>query len=462
MSGVDSQRAKLAGLRKTLELRLRDRGVRYFDPTTVLEYFEAYTRAASELKQACPDLLGDLPDRSLPEPSGTSDFGGLGYVERHHLEQVTRDIDYIFAVLDHDTTPATVPQGPPPMERAAEPVDASKLTPRQILESMTAAQVWAVASALTTLLVGVAVGSYKLGGIFSLRDNGEQTSVLRPGSPDDVVDSAPLQPGTIIATHYPTGELFAVDPHVGTLRLLSARLGQPSGLAIRGDGEIIVLDSEHNVILAVDPKSGHHRYVGAYLWPSPARALALESDGSALVVLDRAVIRVDLESGQATPVASGDLLKGASGVAQAPSGRILVTTIPDALLSVDPADGSIAIVSKGDHIWHPRAPTIESATKVLLGTAGEAAGVLRVDLESGAQELVVTGPFTTVTGLAIESDGSILVADNGHGAPGDGFLARIDPATRRVSILVSAQTSDWRFLNGRSVAVFPKARAAAK
>jgi hypothetical protein len=142
------------------------------------------------------------------------------------------------------------------------------------------------------------------------------------------------------------------------------------------------------------------------------------------------------------------------------SGEILVTVIPDKIVKVNSTDGSTVVLTQGDRLWHPRAPTIENSRSVLVGTAGGkagVAGVLRVNLWTGAQELVAPGPFTTIAGMAIESDGSILVADNGRGAPGDGFLARLDPPTRQTNILVPAQSSNWKFLNGRSIAVFPGA-----
>lgn len=68
----------------------------------------------------------------------------------------------------------------------------------------------------------------------------------------------PIQPGTIIATHYPTGELFAVDPKSGTLRVISVRLGNPLGLAIRPNGEIIVLESDLKGYK--HPRSGDNLY----------------------------------------------------------------------------------------------------------------------------------------------------------------------------------------------------------
>jgi hypothetical protein len=159
-----------------------------------------------------------------------------------------------------------------------------------------------------TVLGAVAGVSYKLGVYLSSRpaDNRGADSFVSTAT------TVPIRPGTIIASHYPTGELFAVEPKSGTLRLISARLGQPVGLAIRPGGEIIVLAAEYDVlklpphsgdhylarILGVNPEKGYHRDIGYYIWRFQARALALESENSALVALDGALMRVDLESGQ--------------------------------------------------------------------------------------------------------------------------------------------------------------------
>ncbi len=364
------------------------------------------------------------------------------------------------------------PQDQPQVQRRSESFDPSKLTIRQILESMTPGQIWKLAGTLFAAFAAVAVFSYNIGVDRFFERAEDRSTTLGPNVTDPSAsseDTVPIRPGTIIATHYPTGELFAVEPKYGTLRLLSARLGQPSGMVIRASGEIIVLDSDNRVlqlpqnrgdvystrIIGVNPENGYHRDVGAYLWPSSARAIALESESSALIALDGAIVRIDLESSQAETIASDNLLRSASGIIKTPSGEILVTAIPDRILRVNSKDGSTVLITQGDRLWYPRAPTVENSRNILVGTAGEKAGVIRVNLQTGIQELVATGPFTTIAGMALESNGSIIVADNGRGSSGDGFIARVDPATRRVSIIVSAQSSNWRFLNGRSVAVFP-------
>ena len=109
MNSVAVTMAKLAGLYKIVCTRLENQWVHYFDPPTVLEYFEAYNHALTKLKEELPQLFGDRPDRPVPESSGTTDFDGRGYIERHHLEQVTQDIDYILKVGAHSELEGPTP-----------------------------------------------------------------------------------------------------------------------------------------------------------------------------------------------------------------------------------------------------------------------------------------------------------------------------------------------------------------
>jgi hypothetical protein len=111
--------------------------------------------------------------------------------------------------------------------------------------------------------------------------------------------------------------------------------------------------------VGVNPETGSHRDIGAYLSPPVAQqALALETANSAIVLLDGALLRVDLNSGQTATIASNELLRNASGVTRLPSGDILVTVIPDKILRVSPADGSTVLLAAGGLLWHPRAPTV--------------------------------------------------------------------------------------------------------
>jgi hypothetical protein len=101
MNRIAVTMAKLAGLHKIVRSRLDNPRARYFDPVEVREHFEDYNRALVTLKEELPQLFADVPDRPIPESSGTTDFDGRGYIQRHHLERIVRDIDYIFEVRSH-------------------------------------------------------------------------------------------------------------------------------------------------------------------------------------------------------------------------------------------------------------------------------------------------------------------------------------------------------------------------
>jgi predicted nucleotide-binding protein len=101
MNHITVTMAKLAGVHKAISTQLANPRALYFDPLSVLEYFEVYNRAAALLRVELPDLFSDLPDRPVPESSGSTDFDGRGTIRRRHLERIIADIDYILEVRAH-------------------------------------------------------------------------------------------------------------------------------------------------------------------------------------------------------------------------------------------------------------------------------------------------------------------------------------------------------------------------
>jgi hypothetical protein len=51
------------------------------------------------LKTEHPELLADLPVREVPKSSGTTDFGGRGYITRGQIGQLFDDMQYVLDVL---------------------------------------------------------------------------------------------------------------------------------------------------------------------------------------------------------------------------------------------------------------------------------------------------------------------------------------------------------------------------
>lgn len=154
VSDVSAARAKLAGLGSTIEERIKDPRVRYFDPPTVLEYFKAYNRAAGDLKDAYPALLGDLPYRPIPEPSDTPDNDGRGYIERRQLEVIVRDVGYIAEVLDYGAPLAISPAPNGSATLTGKAIDVRDLSLADVWRALTRLKLTSLAFLIGLLLTG--------------------------------------------------------------------------------------------------------------------------------------------------------------------------------------------------------------------------------------------------------------------------------------------------------------------
>jgi hypothetical protein len=91
--------AKLAALHKTVQRTLGDPRSRYFDPAAVLELFDRWSPVRDAIRSEFPLVLGDLPVRATPTPSGTTDYEGRGYVTRQHIQQLHDDMQYALDAL---------------------------------------------------------------------------------------------------------------------------------------------------------------------------------------------------------------------------------------------------------------------------------------------------------------------------------------------------------------------------
>jgi hypothetical protein len=90
---------KLSALAGALRTHLVDPRSQYFDPDRVLDFFDRYAGIRDALVSGQPILFADLPIRTKPKPSETSDHDGRGYIFRHYLTDLLTDIDYCRDVL---------------------------------------------------------------------------------------------------------------------------------------------------------------------------------------------------------------------------------------------------------------------------------------------------------------------------------------------------------------------------
>jgi sugar lactone lactonase YvrE len=302
-------------------------------------------------------------------------------------------------------------------------------------------------------------------------------------------------PGTFPPPGPYAGAVLRVNPTNG-VRTTVSDVGHPEvgpfftipyRLALEPDGDILVVDRDSPFdssgrVIRVDPVTGVRTTVSANGSPPGGPdlpepfAIALEADGHILVA-DRdsaAVIRVDPVTGTRTLVSSNTSPPGEpgfaapAGLAVGPDGDIWVVDtyaggIPGgAVIRVDSVTGARTLVSANANptgepsFLEPLAIALEANGNILVGNYASGNGaVLRVDPVTGARTTVSSntsppgGPSLSVpSGITVDADGSILVADSGT-------VIRIDPVTG-ARTLVSNNASpagDPSFVNPTGVAV---------
>jgi hypothetical protein len=311
-------------------------------------------------------------------------------------------------------------------------------------------------------------------------------------APAPAASAVTLAPGDIVVTIKGDGAPGAVeriDPVTGVRTRIAGGypVVTPTGVAVERGGTLVVADQGASAgVLRIDPASGAVTPLSIGGLLSQPAALALEADGSIVAVdsSSRAVIRVNPQSGAQTLISAGGLLDGPLGVAVEADGGILVGDFTDCpttcanddgrLVRVNPVTGAQTLVTEIDDIY-PSCPTAEPCgLSKPFGVAVESDGgilvtsfphgfyfdgVYRVNPVTGADTKLFTGNCETLdqscdpVGVAVESDGDILLAGRGP-TRDDGAITRVDPVTGVGTLLVHAHYRYDEF-SVRGIAVVP-------
>jgi Ca2+-binding RTX toxin-like protein len=270
-----------------------------------------------------------------------------------------------------------------------------------------------------------------------------------------------------------TGGLIDVNPTTGTQTALSNDaissqhlFSDPTAVALVPDGTIIVADPKAfggtGGLISVDPTTGQQAPLSSNaisaqgLFEDPV-GIAIDHSGQLLVTDSGAyggggaVIAVNRVSGEQSLVSNNSLSPTALfvnpfGIAVERGGTILVAD-PDspapvsgtkgAIIAVDPATGAQKLVTTNDTsqtglFADPLGVAIETpGTLLVANTAGDptANGVILVNRSSGQQYgLATEGTFAAPSGIAMDLDGKALVADSAAFGGGGGVI-RVEPTT---------------------------------
>ncbi len=161
-------------------------------------------------------------------------------------------------------------------------------------------------------------------------------------------------------------------------------------------------------------------------------------------------------SGNVRPQGAGPDIGAAEGVFDSTvtltAGTLVVSdTNGDAIFAVDPINGNRMLVSKfnvrgtGPEIALPRGIALDSSNNIYVANTSPVVAIIKIDPVTGNRTTVSsstagvgTGPnFFTPSGIAIRSDGKLIVSDTGgtNGNAGADAIFIVDPATGNRTIL---------------------------
>jgi sugar lactone lactonase YvrE len=293
------------------------------------------------------------------------------------------------------------------------------------------------------------------------------TAYAAPGDPYVVYTANAASDGAVILRTEPaTGALVEISRNGAQGALFS----HPYDLAIEADGGLVVADmgnpnQRDGAVIRVDPLTGRQSLVsagGSFYDPA---GIAV-GPGGVLYVLDNlaanngGVIAVDPRTGAQKVIATNvtpALFSAPFGIAVDHDGTLVVvnrsTTDPlptdclvptGSVIRVNPATGAQTPISELDRLSRPLGLAIDSDRSIVVANecAGpNGVGLVRVNPLNGAQaEATPNGSddvLRTPERVAFTPSGDMLVTDYRLGADGDGGIVKVDRGTQAQSVVSS-------------------------
>jgi len=239
-------------------------------------------------------------------------------------------------------------------------------------------------------------------------DHGPQITLLANGfgSPDDL--TVDPRDGAIYFGDFTNTAVNRIDPAGGAPQPMIRGLREPEGIAVRADGQLVIVEQATNRIWLGNPQTGAKTLLRQLVNTSGqdgVDGIALDSDGSILVPdsPNGRLLAVSADGATQRVLASG--FRRPTGVVRLPDGDLLVADeFGNALDRVTPAGHSSTVA------------TLYQPDDVVLGLDGMAyvntldGKIYRIDPHSGAKTVLISG-LRLPHGIGIDPQGRVVVAE---------------------------------------------------
>jgi len=229
---------------------------------------------------------------------------------------------------------------------------------------------------------------------------------LRMGAVQFMDNSGNVQ-GTSLIQGVGQGPAIAFNP--GTQATLGSGLSSPFGLAVDGNGDVFIADSNNARVVEVPAGGGTQTTVGSGLtYPT---GVAVDGAGDVFIADRNANQVVEVPAGGGTQTTVGSGLAYPSGVAVDGAGDVFIADSNNARVVEVPVGGGTQ-TTVGSGLTYPTGVAVDGAGDVFI-TDRNANQVVEVPAGGGTQTTVGSG-LTYPTGVAVDGAGDVFIADTNN------------------------------------------------
>ena len=282
------------------------------------------------------------------------------------------------------------------------------------------------------------------------------------------IAAAPFEEGDILYTDS-AGAVIGISQATGERIVVASggRLVRPLGIAVDGNGDVLVSDTGSLAIIRIDSLTGSQTVIASGVLLGVPFGIAVERKGDIFVANGEAIIRLNPLTGEQTIVSEGGHFGAGGGypvgVAVAENGDLIVVNVgfPSQIIRVNPRTGHQTLISEAGCLKFPQAIAVHGKDIYLtdVATADGNFGigaVIHVAMHTGTQTVLSSGGnLVGPVGIAVDENGQIVVGDPYTINPAsqdlyDGGIIQIDPVRGDQTLIARGQEN---YLNPRGIAI---------